>query len=155
MAQCNSTYQHVVQIRDVVKRFPIGNGEVTILKGISFDVAASDFVTIVGPSGNGKSTLLNMVAGIDRPSAGSVTVTGCPVHTMSENDLARWRRAHVGIIFQLDSQNADEMFALFGRLRDEGKTILMVPHDKDLANRVPRKIEIVDGQVARDTRKSL
>ena len=79
---------HVVQVVEVVKSFPVGDGEVTVLKGISFDVAPGEFVSIVGPSGNGKSTLLNMITGIDRPSAGQVIVTGKEVQKMSENKLA-------------------------------------------------------------------
>ena len=90
----------IVQVKDVIKRFPVGNSEITILKGISFDVMPGEFVSIVGPSGNGKSTLLNMITGIDRPSEGEVIVTGQPVHTMSENDLAGWRGEKIGIIFQ-------------------------------------------------------
>ena len=91
---------YVVQVKDVVKSFPVGDGEVTILKGISFNVKEGEFVSIVGPSGNGKSTLLNMITGIDRPSDGEVVVTGRKVHEMSENKLATWRGEHVGIIFQ-------------------------------------------------------
>ena len=90
----------IIDMRNIVKRFPVGNDEITILHGISFDVQPGEFVSIVGPSGNGKSTLLNMVTGIDRPSAGEVIVTGKPVHSMSENQLARWRGQQVGIIFQ-------------------------------------------------------
>ena len=90
----------LIQVKNVIKRFPVGNSEITILKGINFDVQAGEFVTIVGPSGNGKSTLLNMITGIDRPSEGEVVVTGMPVHTMSENDLAGWRGEKIGIIFQ-------------------------------------------------------
>ncbi len=59
-----------------------------------------EFVSIVGPSGNGKSTLLNMITGIDRPSGGAVIVTGREIHKMSENKLAAWRGQHVGIVFQ-------------------------------------------------------
>ncbi len=66
----------IVEVQNVVKTFPVGGGEVTILKGISFDVAHGEFVSIVGPSGNGKSTLLNMVTGIDRPTQGQVVVAG-------------------------------------------------------------------------------
>jgi putative ABC transport system ATP-binding protein len=62
----------VVQVEDVVKNFKVGDGKVTILKGISFEVNQGEFVSIVGPSGNGKSTLLNMVTGIDRPSDGNI-----------------------------------------------------------------------------------
>ncbi len=76
----------VVQVIDVVKSFPVGGGEVTILKGISFDVKPGEFVSIVGPSGNGKSTLLNMITGIDRPTGGEVIVTGREIHRMSENN---------------------------------------------------------------------
>jgi len=90
----------LVRVKEVVKTFPVGNGEITVLKGISFDVHAGEFVSIVGPSGNGKSTLLNMITGIDRPTRGEVLVTGREVHRMSENQLAAWRGQHVGIIFQ-------------------------------------------------------
>ena len=91
---------YVIQIKDVTKKFQVGNGEVTILNSISFDVKEGEFVSIVGPSGNGKSTLLNMITGIDRPSDGEVIVTGREVHKMSENKLAAWRGEQVGIIFQ-------------------------------------------------------
>ena len=90
----------IVQVKDVVKRFHVGDGDVTILKGISLDIMPGEFVAIVGPSGNGKSTLLNMMTGIDHPSEGQVIVTGQSVHTMSENELAVWRGEHLGIIFQ-------------------------------------------------------
>ncbi len=90
----------VVDVRHVVKRFAVGDEQITVLKDISFQVFPGEFVSIVGPSGNGKSTLLNMITGIDHPSEGEVIVTGQPVHTMSENELARWRGRHVGIIFQ-------------------------------------------------------
>src|SRR5512134_2264339 len=93
-------YDQIVQIKNVVKTFKVGSGEVTILKGISFDVKNGEFVSIVGPSGNGKSTLLNMITGIDRPTSGEVIAVGREVHRMSENQLAAWRGQHVGIIFQ-------------------------------------------------------
>ncbi len=222
----------IVQVRDVVKSFPIGGGQVTILKGITFDVKNGEFVSIVGPSGNGKSTLLNMVTGIDRPTSGQVRVAGSTVSNMSEDALARWRGENLGIIFQffqmlpglslfnnvvlpmdlvgkytskerreramgllemvgladqanklpamvsggqqqraaiaralandpplivadeptgnLDSASARIVFELFGKLVKEGKTMLMVTHDKELAREVPRKIEITDGRITRD-----
>jgi putative ABC transport system ATP-binding protein len=90
----------IIEVTDVIKSFPVGNTELTILKGISFSVQEGEFVSIVGPSGNGKSTLLNMITGIDRPSAGEVRVVGQPVTRMSEDALARWRGTSVGIIFQ-------------------------------------------------------
>ncbi len=222
----------LVEIKDVVKTFPVGGQTVTILKGLSLGVNRGEFVSIVGPSGNGKSTLLNMITGIDRPSAGEVWVTGKEVHRMSENQLAAWRGQHVGIIFQffqmlpalslvqnvmlpmdfahkysprerkeramdlltmvgledqanklpgtvsggqqqraaiaralandpeliiadeptgnLDTRTAQDVFDLFLKLVDDGKTVIMVTHDKELARRVPRVVEIIDGRITRD-----
>lgn len=222
----------VVEIIDVVKSFPVGDGEITVLKGLSFNVTNGEFVSIVGPSGNGKSTLLNMITGIDRPTDGQVIVTGREVHKMSENKLAAWRGQHVGIVFQffqmlpalsllqniilpmdfskkysrrekreramhlleivglddqanklpsmvsggqqqraaiaralandpelivadeptgnLDTRTAEDVFNLFGKLVDEGKTMIMVTHNKELSRRVPRVVEIIDGKIARD-----
>jgi len=222
----------IVDIRDVVKTFPVGNSTMTILKGVSFQVKAGEFVSIVGPSGNGKSTLLNMVTGIDRPTSGEIIVTGNPVHEMSEDQLAGWRGGNVGIIFQffqmlpalnlvqnvilpmdlankfpgreryaramellervglgdqagklpsqvsggqqqraaiaralandpqllvadeptgnLDSRTSHDVFDLFTEVVRGGKTLLMVTHDKELASRVPRVIEILDGRITRD-----
>jgi len=222
----------LVQVKQVVKSFPVGGGMITVLKGISFEVKNGEFVTIVGPSGNGKSTLLNMITGIDRPTDGEVIVNGLEIHKMSENQLAAWRGQQVGIIFQffqmlpalsllqniilpmdfakkysprdrreralhlldtvdladqanklpsmvsggqqqraaiaralandpelivadeptgnLDTRNANDIFDLFVKLIEEGKTMVMVTHDKDLARRVPRVVEIIDGKITRD-----
>lgn len=90
----------VIELRDVVKRYAVGGGEIEILKRVSVQIHPGEFVAIVGPSGSGKSTLLNMITGIDRPTAGEVMVLGQPVHKLSENGLARWRGQCVGIIFQ-------------------------------------------------------
>jgi putative ABC transport system ATP-binding protein len=90
----------MVQVTDVVKCFQVGAAEITVLRGVSFAVSAGEFVSIVGPSGNGKSTLLNMVTGIDRPSSGDVVVVGQQLTRMSEDALAHWRGEHLGIVFQ-------------------------------------------------------
>ena len=90
----------IVEINDLVKSFPVGDTEVTILREVSFQVRRGEFLSIVGPSGSGNSTLLNMVAGIDRPSTGEVIVLGSQLHGMGENALAHWRRENIGIIFQ-------------------------------------------------------
>ncbi len=90
----------IIQIKQVVKSFPVGDSEITILKGIDLTINQGEFICIVGPSGNGKSTLLNMMTGIDHPSQGEVIVTSKAIHAMSENELAVWRGEYVGIIFQ-------------------------------------------------------
>ncbi|MCB9079615.1 MAG: ABC transporter ATP-binding protein [Anaerolineaceae bacterium] len=229
----NNHKDPLIIVQDVKKSFPLADGgQVNILKGISFEISTGEFVSIVGPSGNGKSTLLNMMTGIDRPTSGDVIVTGQDLNKLSENQLALWRRHHVGIIFQffqmlpaltllenvilpmdlagkyspkerreramylldrvglaeqadklphavsggqqqragiaravavdppfivgdeptgrLDSKGAEICFELFEEWVADGKTMLMVTHDKALAERVARKIEIVDGYVRRD-----
>jgi putative ABC transport system ATP-binding protein len=95
-----NVFEPMVRVCDVVKNYPVGEDQITVLKGISFSVEQGEFVSIVGPSGNGKSTLLNMITGIDRPSGGEVIVAGQEVTRMSEDNLARWRGENVGIIFQ-------------------------------------------------------
>jgi putative ABC transport system ATP-binding protein len=90
----------IIHLDQVVKKFGNGAGEVTVLREVTLQVKAGEAVGVVGPSGSGKSTLINMVAGIDRPTSGQVIVAGQPVHTLSENQLARWRGRNVGVIFQ-------------------------------------------------------
>lgn len=224
--------QAIVDVRDVVKTFTVGGSTLTILKGVSFSVRTGEFVTIVGPSGNGKSTLLNMITGIDHPTSGEIVVTGKHVNKLSEDALAAWRGENLGIIFQffqmlpslsllqnvilpmdlankyshgerrtraehllelvglqdqmsklpsavsggqqqraaiaralandppllvadeptgnLDSHTSHDIFDLFTDVVKQGKTMLMVTHDKDLAQHVPRVVEILDGRITRD-----
>ncbi len=224
----------IIQIKNVVKRFAVGDAQVTILKGVSLQIHAQEFVAIVGASGSGKSTLMNMVTGIDHPTDGEVSVLGQPIHRMSENSLALWRGQQLGIIFQffqllpaltllknvilpmdlagkyntkerraralhlletvglveqahklpsmvsggqqqraaiaralandppllvadeptgnLDSATAHRIFELFRQLVAQGKTMLIVTHDKELAQTLPRRIEIMDGQIVHDSR---
>jgi putative ABC transport system ATP-binding protein len=216
--------QPIIQVKNVVKCFQVGNRDITVLKKISFEVNQGEFVSIVGPSGNGKSTLLNIITGIDRPTRGEIKVTGREVHRMNENELAVWRGDQVGIIFQffqllpalsllknvilpmdfagkytprarreraltllemvgladqahklpsmvsralandppllvadeptgnLDSHTAGNIFDLFSQLINQGKTMIMVTHDKELARRVPRCLEIVNGRIVWDAK---
>ncbi len=90
----------VIELRAVSKSFAVGSGSVQVLKDISLQVRAGEFVAIVGQSGSGKSTLLNMLTGVDRPTAGEVIIGGQRLAGKSEDDLARWRRTEIGIIFQ-------------------------------------------------------
>lgn len=223
---------HLIDLRNVVKSYATAAGEFTALRGINLRVDAGEFVAVVGKSGSGKSTLSNMITGIDRPTRGEVLISGTPVHTLRENQIASWRGRTIGVVFQffqllptltvlenvmlpmdfchlysrrerheravhlleqvemtphmhklptaisggqqqrvaiaralatdppiivadeptgnLDSRTADAVFALFTRLVDEGKTILMVTHDDDLANRVTRTVTIADGAIVED-----
>jgi putative ABC transport system ATP-binding protein len=90
----------MIRVRDVVMRLPSGGRALTILDGITLDVAAGEVLAITGPSGSGKSTLLGLVAGLDRPSSGSIVVAGVDITRLDEDALARFRRETLGYVFQ-------------------------------------------------------
>jgi putative ABC transport system ATP-binding protein len=90
----------MIRVRDVVMRLPSAGRSLTILDGITLDVAAGEILAITGPSGSGKSTLLGLVAGLDRPSAGSIVVAGIDITRLDEDALARFRRETLGYVFQ-------------------------------------------------------
>lgn len=90
----------IVRLRDVELTLSSTAGAVNILRGISLEVAAGETVGIVGPSGSGKSTLMMVTAGLERPSSGAVEVAGHDLVHLGEDALARFRRDHVGIVFQ-------------------------------------------------------
>jgi putative ABC transport system ATP-binding protein len=92
--------QPIVSLKKVVKQFDSGDVRLTVLDGIDLTVQAGEFIAIVGPSGNGKSTLLNMVTGIDHPTSGEIVVNQQRLHRMSEDQLSAWRGRDVGIVFQ-------------------------------------------------------
>ena len=222
----------LIDLRDVVKTYETGAGGVTVLKDITLHVHPGEFVSVVGPSGSGKSTLLNMITGIDRPTSGEIFVSGEAVHSLSENQLARWRGRNVGVIFQffqllptltilenvmlpmdfcnvyrrrerkeramhlleqvgiadqaqklpsalsggqqqraaiaralandpplvvgdeptgnLDSQTAADMFRLFEGLVGQGKTVVLVTHDRHLSARTKRVLHLHDGRLSKD-----
>ena len=90
----------LIEIRELAKYYQRGGQVIPVLVNINLDVALGDFVALMGPSGSGKSTLLNLIAGIDKPSSGTIKVDGVDIARLSDGDLARWRSAHVGFIFQ-------------------------------------------------------
>ena len=220
----------LITLDRVEKVYRLGKVEYRALRGVDLDVFAGEMVAVVGPSGSGKTTILNLITGIDRPTAGTVTVEGRRLGDMTEEQLAAWRGANVGIIFQffqllptltalenaalpldfahwrskrerferarrnlglvglagkcdhlpselsggeqqrvaiarslasdpqlivgdeptgnLDSVTAGEMFELLEQLNEEGKTVLYVTHDRELAARAHRIVTIRDGVVA-------
>jgi putative ABC transport system ATP-binding protein len=90
----------LVEIEHVVKSYRRGGQVVPVLTDITLAIEAGDFTALMGPSGSGKSTLLNLIAGIDKPDAGMILVDGLDITALSEAELAAWRAANVGFIFQ-------------------------------------------------------
>ncbi len=224
-----SNSEPFIGLAGIQKTYRMGRLDYPALRGVDLEIGAGELVAIVGPSGSGKTTILNLIAGIDRPTAGTVTVGGRRVDTMSEEELAVWRGGHVGVVFQffqllptlsalenvtlpldfarrgskrerferargnlalvglgdkadhlpaelsggeqqrvaiaralaadpqlivgdeptgnLDTVTAAEMFDLFKHLNGEGKTVLYVTHDLDLAGRAQRIVSIRDGVI--------
>ncbi len=224
----------LIHLTQVVKTYTSSAGSFTALKGVDLQIGRGEFVAIVGKSGSGKTTLINVLTGIDRPTSGEVVIAGTPVHRLDEGQLAAWRGANLGIVFQffqllptltvlenvrlpmdfcthcrtrttpaereqrarqllalvglneaadklpshlsggqqqsaaiaralandpqiivtdeptgnLDSRTAEQVFALLQRLASEGKTVLMVTHDDELARRAGRVVTIKDGEIA-------
>jgi putative ABC transport system ATP-binding protein len=90
----------VVETHDLRKNFESEGAPVRALRGVDINIEAGEFVAVMGPSGCGKSTLLNLIAGLDTPSEGEIILAGDSLSGKDENDLARMRRKHIGIVFQ-------------------------------------------------------
>jgi putative ABC transport system ATP-binding protein len=93
----------VLEVRNLRKTYEAQESEgapVRALRGVDLTMSGGEFIAVMGPSGCGKSTLLNMVAGLDTPSEGEIAVAGESLIGKDENELARMRRKHIGIVFQ-------------------------------------------------------
>ena len=110
------TREPAIQVKNLYKIFRVGNEKVRALNGVDLTIYKGEFCAIVGTSGSGKSTMLNMLAGLEKPTKGEVIVAGEHLEKMNENQLVKFRREHVGFIFQsfnlLVTMNAIENVAL-------------------------------------------
>lgn len=106
----------VITVKDLYKIYRIGDNRVKALNGVSFTINKGEFCAIVGTSGSGKSTLLNMLAGLEKPTKGEIIIAGEHMEKKSENQLVKFRREHIGFIFQsfnlMGTMNAVENVAL-------------------------------------------
>lgn len=230
--ESKQNYSPLITITGLVKTYHTGAGSFDALRGIDLVVNQGEYVGVIGKSGVGKTTLVNMISGVDSISSGQVFVNGTAVHELQEDQLAQWRGSNVGVIYQsfnllpmlslrdnitlamdfcgnykrgasearamdlldlvelrehahkppisisggqkqrvaiaralandpdviladeptgrLDSVTSDTIFKIFEGLISQGKTILMVSHDRSLANRVDRVIELADGKIIND-----
>jgi len=90
----------LIRIRDLAREYQMGDERILALRGVTLDIRRNEYLAIMGPSGSGKSTLLNLIAGIDKPSQGEIRVAGVDIAQLTEGELAGWRAAHVGFVFQ-------------------------------------------------------
>src|SRR5579872_5466204 len=90
----------IIQCRGVSKTYQQGAVDVPALRGVDLDIAAGDFATLSGPSGSGKTTLLSLIGGLDRPTAGEITVDGEAIADMDRGRLAHLRLKKIGFVFQ-------------------------------------------------------
>lgn len=117
----------VLEVKELTKKYGQGESEVIALDHVSFSVERGEFVAIVGASGSGKSTLMNMIGGLDHPTGGSVIIEENDITSMSEDELAIFRRRNLGIIYQfynlIPTLTAEENIALPWKLdgRKENK----------------------------------
>lgn len=120
------TQTQLIKVTDLHKVYRRGSVTFEALRGISLDVAAGDYVVIMGHSGSGKSTLLHLVGGLDSVTRGSVEVMGRCLETMNETQLAKFRRTHIGFVFQffnlIDNLNVQANVELPALLADTRKT---------------------------------
>ena len=233
----SSSEDYLIELKGIQKEFKTDAGPFLALKGIDLKIKPGEFVGVIGKSGSGKSTMINMITGIDRPTDGEVWVNGTPIHKFSENQMAKWRGVNMGVVFQffqllrtltvvenvmlpmdfgnkysardrrekamdilalmdvdsqanklptmisggqqqrvaiaralandppiivadeptgnLDSKTAAQVFDLFQKLVEQGKTFLMVTHDDDLAEQLSRVITITDGLLDKEDNRPM
>lgn len=224
----------VIRVKDLYKVYRVGDSKVKALNGVDFTIQKGEFCSIVGTSGSGKSTLLNMLAGLEKPTKGQIVIAGEHIEKKSENQLVKFRREHIGFIFQsfnllpalsavenvalpltfqgmdkakrlekaaqvldlvglsghknhkptqmsggqqqrvaiaraiaqappiiladeptgnLDSHSTGEIMQILRELHKEGRTVILITHDNDIAERADRVIRISDGRIVEDTNR--
>ena len=223
------TGEVILSMKDIYKKYKMGDEEQTVLKGVELDVTRGEFVAILGPSGSGKSTLMNIIGCLDIPTSGQYVLHGRDVKGLNESELAKVRSKEIGFIFQsfqllkrqdalqnvelpliysgvgarerekraklmlervglsdklhhypnqlsggqqqrvaiaralannptilladeptgaLDQQTGKQVMELFHELNDEGRTIIMITHDINIARHATRIVRILDGELS-------
>src|SRR4051812_18259091 len=111
-----ATTASIVSAADLTRRYGEGDASVDALRGVSLDVRQGQLTAVMGPSGSGKSTLMHILAGLDKPTSGAVEIAGQEITSMSDTELTKLRRTHIGFVFQffnlLPMLNAEENVVL-------------------------------------------
>ncbi len=129
----------MISLRDLQKVFRQGDAEIRALAGITLDIAAGEFVSVVGPSGSGKSTLLHLVGGLDQPTAGDIAIEGTPISRMTDDEITIFRRRKIGFVFQF--------FNLLPTLTAEENVALPLALDRRRARDIRPRVEAALEQV--------
>lgn len=90
----------VIEAKNLIKKFHVGDTDLTVVNDVSFEISSGDFAIFFGPSGCGKSTLLNIICGLEKPTSGKIKIRGESLGDMKERQLAFYRRTKIGIVFQ-------------------------------------------------------
>lgn len=120
----------MIKAKDIIKSYGNGESRFQVLKGISLDIEDNDFVVILGASGSGKSTFLNVVSGLERPDSGKVSYDGKEITALSDKEVTAFRKENVGFIFQqyylLPNMNVDKNVKMGADLADnkDYKTVI-------------------------------
>jgi ABC-type lipoprotein export system ATPase subunit len=139
---------HGIRVENVARHYTMGEAIIRAVDGISLEIASGDFVALLGSSGSGKSSLLNLIAGLDRPTGGSIVVQGSDLAKLSRTELAQYRLRTVGMVFQsfnlIPSMTVDENVGLplrFAEIdrRERGKISRTAIERVGLAARIDHK----------------
>lgn len=150
--------EKIIITKNLVKRFPVGDGEFTALNNINLSFEKGEFSGIIGPSGSGKTTLLNIIGSLDSPTEGTATVMGQKISNLSHKEAAQLRNLHIGFIFQVYNllpvytvfENVEFALILQNRSTTERKKAVMEALEwvglENMANKKPSKLSGGEGQ---------